>query len=361
MSTPLVILAAGGTGGHVFPAEALAGALAARGFRLALVTDDRGSAYGGTLGTLETHRLPIRKMTGTLLRRLVGAASLLPGYLAARRLLARLKPAAVVGFGGYPSLPTMFAAAPKGRTAIHEQNAVLGRVNRLVADRVDAVATSFAGTKGAGANAALVGNPVRAAVQALRDGPYATPGPDEKLRLLVTGGSQGAAIFGRVVPAAIALLSPDQRRRLAIVQQTRAEDAASVQTHYRTLGLDATVAPFFADLPQLMADAHLVIARAGASTVAELACIGRPALLVPYMHATDDHQTANAQALAATGAAWLVPEPQFSSDDLAARLANLLATPAALGGMAQAARAFGRPDAAERLADLVQRLAEGTR
>jgi UDP-N-acetylglucosamine--N-acetylmuramyl-(pentapeptide) pyrophosphoryl-undecaprenol N-acetylglucosamine transferase len=255
----------------------------------------------------------------------------------------------------------MFAAAPKGRTAIHEQNAVLGRVNRLVADRVDAVATSFAGTKGAGANAALVGNPVRAAVQALRDGPYATPGPDEKLRLLVTGGSQGAAIFGRVVPAAIALLSPDQRRRLAIVQQTRAEDAASVQTHYRTLGLDATVAPFFADLPQLMADAHLVIARAGASTVAELACIGRPALLVPYMHATDDHQTANAQALAATGAAWLVPEPQFSSDDLAARLANLLATPAALGGMAQAARAFGRPDAAERLADLVQRLAEGTR
>lgn len=361
MSAPLVILAAGGTGGHVFPAEALAGALAARGFRLALVTDDRGSAYGGTLGSLETHRLPIRKMTGTLLRRLIGAASLLPGYLAAHRLLARLKPAAVVGFGGYPSLPTMFAAALKGRTAIHEQNAVLGRVNRLVASRVDAVATSFAETKGAGTNAVLVGNPVRAAVQALRDEPYAPPAPGEKLRLLVTGGSQGAAVFGRVVPAALALLSPDQRRRLALVQQARAEDAASVQTQYRTLGLDATVAPFFADLPRLMAEAHFVIARAGASTVAELACIGRPALLVPYMHATDDHQTANAQALAATGAAWLVPEPQFSADDLAARVANLLAAPAALGDMAQAARRFGRPDAAERLADLVQRLAEGTR
>ncbi len=360
MSARLVILAAGGTGGHVFPAEALAGALAARGFRLALVTDDRGSAYGGTLGTLETHRLPIRKMTGNLLRRLIGAASLLPGYLAARRLLATLKPAAVVGFGGYPSLPTMFAAARKGRTAIHEQNAILGRVNRLVAGRVDAVATSFAETKGVGANAILVGNPVRAAVQALRNAPYTPPAPGEKLRVLVTGGSQGAAVFGRVIPAALALLSPDQRQRLAIVQQTRAEDAASVEAHYRARGLDATVAPFFADLPQRMADAHLVVARAGASTVAELACIGRPALLVPYMHATDDHQTANAQALAATGAAWLVPEPQFSADGLAARLASLLAAPASLGDMAQAARGFGRPDAAERLADLVQRLAEET-
>jgi UDP-N-acetylglucosamine--N-acetylmuramyl-(pentapeptide) pyrophosphoryl-undecaprenol N-acetylglucosamine transferase len=361
MSGRLVILAAGGTGGHVFPAEALAGALAARGFRLALVTDDRGSAYGGTLGTLETHRLPIRKMTGNLLRRLIGAASLLPGYLAARRLLATLKPAAVVGFGGYPSLPTMFAAAPKGRTAIHEQNAILGRVNRLVAGRVDAVATSFAETKGVGANAVRVGNPVRAAVQALRDVPYAPPAAGEKLRVLVTGGSQGASVFGRVVPAALGLLSPEQRQRLAIVQQTRAEDAETVQTQYRTLGLDATVAPFFADLPQRMADAHLVIARAGASTVAELACIGRPALLVPYRYATDDHQTANAQALAATGAAWLVPEPQFAADDLAARLSSLLAAPAALGDMAKAAHGFGRPDAAERLADLVQRLAEETR
>jgi len=361
VSAPLVILAAGGTGGHVFPAEALAGALAARGYRLALVTDDRGSAYGGTLGTLETHRLPIRKMTGNLLRRLIGAASLLPGFFAARRLLARLKPAAVVGFGGYPSLPTMFAAALKVRTTIHEQNAILGRVNRLVSSRIDAVATSFAATKNAGANAVLVGNPVRAAVQALRDKPYAPPAAGEKLRLLVTGGSQGASVFGRVVPAALAKLLPEQRRRVAIVQQTRIEDAETVQTHYRTLGLDATVAPFFVDLPQRMTDAHLVIARAGASTVAELACIGRPALLVPYMHATDDHQTANAQALAAIGAAWLVPEPQFSADDLAARLANLLAAPSALGDMAHAAHAFGRPDAAERLADLVQRLAEGTR
>ncbi|MCA3264370.1 MAG: undecaprenyldiphospho-muramoylpentapeptide beta-N-acetylglucosaminyltransferase [Telmatospirillum sp.] len=361
MSGRLVILAAGGTGGHVFPAEALAGALAARGFRLALVTDDRGSAYGGTLGTLETHRLPIRKMTGNLLRRLIGAASLLPGYLAARRLLAMLKPAAVVGFGGYPSLPTMFAASPMGRTALHEQNAILGRVNRLVASRVDAVATSFAETKGVGTNAVLVGNPVRAAVQALRDTTYAPPVAGEKLRLLVTGGSQGASVFGRVMPAALALLSSDQRQRISIVQQTRAEDAETVQSHYRTLGLDATVAPFFADLPQRMAEAHLVIARAGASTVAELACIGRPALLVPYMHATDDHQTANAQALAATGAAWLIPEPQFSADDLAARISSLLAAPASLSDMAKAAHGFGRPDAAERLADLVQRLAEGTR
>jgi UDP-N-acetylglucosamine--N-acetylmuramyl-(pentapeptide) pyrophosphoryl-undecaprenol N-acetylglucosamine transferase len=359
MTAPLIVLAAGGTGGHVFPAEALAGSLAARGFRLALVTDDRGTAYGGKLGAIETHRLPIRKMTGSLLHRLIGAASLLPGYLAARKILAALKPAAVVGFGGYPSLPTMFAAGTKRRSAIHEQNAVLGRVNRLVAAHVDAVATSFAHTKGVGANAVLVGNPVRANVQALRSENFASPAAGEKLRLLVTGGSQGASVFGRVVPAALALLTPAQRQRIALVQQTRGEDADTVQTHCRTLGLDATVAPFFADLPQRIAHAHLVVARAGASTVAELACIGRPALLVPYAFATDDHQTANAQALAATGAAWLVPEPEFAPADLAARLAALLEDASPLGAMAKAAFDFGRPDAAERLADLVQQLAEG--
>ena len=356
MSAPLVVLAAGGTGGHVFPAEALAGALAKRGFRLALVTDDRGTRYGGALGDIETHRLPIRKMTGKIWQRLLGALSLLPGFFAARKLLGTLQPDAVVGFGGYPSLPTMFAARRRCRTALHEQNAILGRVNRLVAAGVDTVATSFADTKGVGANARHVGNPVRASVQALRANTYELP--HEKFRLLVTGGSQGASVFGRVVPQALALLSPEQRQRFALVQQTRAEDCEAVESRYRTLGMNAEVAPFFADLPQRMANAHLVVARAGASTVAELACIGRPSLLVPYPHATDDHQTANAKAVADAGAAWLVPENDFSAADLAARLAALLADPAPLGAMAGAAHASGKPDAAENLADLVQRLAE---
>lgn len=359
MSAPLVILAAGGTGGHVFPAEALAGSLAARGFRLALVTDDRGTRYGGRLGTLDTHRLPIRRMTGGFLRRFIGALSLVPGYLAARALLGRLKPAAVVGFGGYPSLPTVAAARHRFRTAIHEQNAVLGRVNRLVAGHVDAIATSFARTLGADERATLVGNPVRAAVAALRDAPFALPEPGGTLRVLVTGGSQGAAVFGRVLPAAIALLAPAQRARVAIVQQSRQEDAETIRTGYRTLGFAAEVEPFFADLPQRIADAHLVIARAGASTVAELACIGRPSLLVPLPSATDDHQTANARALADAGGTWLVPEAEFTPADLAARIASLIADPAPLASLAAGARSFGRPDAVDRLADLVQRLAEG--
>jgi len=359
VSGPLVLLAAGGTGGHVFPAEALAGALAARGFRLALVTDDRGTKYGGRLGEIETHRLPIRKMTGGFAKRLVGALSLIPGFFAARALLARLRPAAVVGFGGYPSLPTVAAAQGRVPTALHEQNAVLGRVNRLVAAKADAVATSFAATRGAGANAVLVGNPVRAGVIALRDATFAPPAPGGTIDLLVTGGSQGASVFGRVLPAALALLPAQARARLRLVQQTRAEDRDAVAAALATAGVAAEVAPFFADLPRKIADAHLVVARAGASTIAELACIGRPSLLVPLPSATDDHQTANARALAEAGGAWLVPENEFTAAALAARLETLLADPAPLAAMAAAARGFGRPEAGEKLADLVQRLAEG--
>jgi UDP-N-acetylglucosamine--N-acetylmuramyl-(pentapeptide) pyrophosphoryl-undecaprenol N-acetylglucosamine transferase len=356
MSAPLVILAAGGTGGHVFPAEALAGSLAARGFRLALVTDDRGTRYGGRLGTLDTHRLPIRRMTGGFLRRFIGALSLVPGYLAARALLGRLKPAAVVGFGGYPSLPTVAAARHRFRTAIHEQNAVLGRVNRLVAGHVDAIATSFARTHGADERATLVGNPVRAAVAALRDAPFALPEPGGTLRVLVTGGSQGAAVFGRVLPAAIALLAPAQRARVAIVQQSRQEDAETIRTGYRTLGFAAEVEPFFADLPQRIADAHLVIARAGASTVAELACIGRPSLLVPLPSATDDHQTANARALHATGGAWVMAQADFVAPALTAFLTERMARPDATAAAAEAMHGAGRPEAADRLADAVEDL-----
>lgn len=353
MTAPLVLLAAGGTGGHVFPAEALAGALAARGYRLALVTDDRGARYGGELGRIDIHRLPLGKMTGGLLNKLAGALSLIPGFFAARALIAKLKPDAVVGFGGYPSLPTVAAASmARVPTVLHEQNAVLGRANRLVAGRVDAIAGSFERTRGA-ERAAPVGNPVRPAAIGLRMSTYLIPAPGGELRLLVTGGSQGASIFGRVVPEAVAALAPDLRARLRIVQQTREDDVERIRAAYAAIGVAAEVAPFFVDLPSRIADAQVVIARAGASTVAELACIGRPAILVPYPHATDDHQTANARAFEEAGGAWHVADANFTAADLAGRLAGLFADPSPLARMAQSAWAFGKPDAAERLADLV--------
>lgn len=359
MSAPLVLLAAGGTGGHVFPAEALAGALAARGFRLALITDDRGARYGGELGRIDIHRLPLKKMTGGFARRILGVLSLIPGFFVARQLIAKLRPDAVVGFGGYPSLPTVAAASlARVPTALHEQNAVLGRANRLVARRVDVIAGSFAHTRGA-ERAAHVGNPVRPAAIGLRPSTYIIPVPGGELRLLVTGGSQGASIFGRVVPEAVALLAPEQRARLRIVQQTREDDVERVRAAYAQLGVAAEVAPFFLDLPARIANAQIVVARAGASTVAELACIGRPAILVPYPHATDDHQTANAKALEAAGGAWTIADKDFTAAELASRLTALLADPSPLARMAQASWSFGKPDAAERLADLVAGLAKG--
>ncbi|MBI3452683.1 MAG: undecaprenyldiphospho-muramoylpentapeptide beta-N-acetylglucosaminyltransferase [Rhodospirillales bacterium] len=361
-AAPLIVLAAGGTGGHVFPAEALAGVLQARGYRLALITDRRGAGYGGVLGTVETHRLPVSGMGGGLAGRLRGGLTLGVSVFTALRLLGRLAPAAVVGFGGYPSLPTVFAAAQRGvRTAIHEQNAILGRANRFLAPRVDAIATSFAETRFAGpagqGRVHLTGNPVRAAAIAERARPYTPPVQGGRLRVLVTGGSQGAAVFGRVVPAAVAALPPALRPRLDIVQQCRPDDLESVREAYRAASVWCELSAFFDDLPARIAGAHLVIARAGASTTAELAVIGRPALLVPYPHATDDHQTANARALVCAGGAWLVPNTEFTPPTLAARLAALLTDPEPLIHAATAARSLGRPDAAERLANLVAGLA----
>jgi UDP-N-acetylglucosamine--N-acetylmuramyl-(pentapeptide) pyrophosphoryl-undecaprenol N-acetylglucosamine transferase len=361
-AAPLIVLTAGGTGGHVFPAEALARALAARGYRLALVTDRRGTSYQGALAQIETHRLPVTTLAGSIVQRLRGGLDLALSTMRARSLLRRLRPAVVVGFGGYPSLPAMFAAGQLGiSTAIHEQNAVLGRANRLLVRRVSAVATSFPQVRylpeTVAGRVSLTGNPVRPAVIGLpRDG-YEALGPDGRLRVLVTGGSQGARIFSDVVPAAVMSLPAEQRARLAIVQQCRPEDIENARGTYETADVSAELATFFEDLPARLAQASLVICRAGASTVAELTVIGRPALLVPYPYATDDHQRANAAALTAAGAGWMIPNAEFTPEALAARLASLLADPAPLGAAAAAARALGRPDAAERLADVVMRLA----
>ncbi len=355
----LIALATGGTGGHVFPAEALAAELAERGCRLALITDRRGGAFGGFLGEVETHRVLAGGLAGkSLAQRLQSGPELAIGTWQARRLLRRLKPAVVVGFGGYASVPTMLAACFGGlRTAIHEQNAVLGRANRLMAPRVDRIATCFDTVEGVPAavasKVAWTGMPVRPAVTAVRDQPYPPLDDDTPVRIVIVGGSQGARVLSEVVPAAMGRLDDPMKRRLRLAQQCRPEDLDSVREAYRKLEIEAELDSFFADLPERLADAHLVIGRSGASAVAEATAIGRPSILIPYPHAIDNHQMRNAHAVDAAGAGWLIPEDAFNAAALAGRLDSLIGLPAILDKAAQCARSVGRSDAAERLADMV--------
>lgn len=355
-----IVLAAGGTGGHVFPAEALAEVLLRRGRRLAFVTDRRGSSWSGALAGIETHHLSVLAPVGGFGRKIASGMSMIAGVFAARRLLRRLDPAAVVGFGGYPALAPTLAGSQLGiPVVIHEQNAVLGRANRVVSRRATAIATSFPSVRflPEGPTVRLIGNPVRPAMLALRGGVYRAPVRDGKLAILVTGGSQGAAIFATVVPDAIGRLPPALRARIEIVQQARPENLDAVRAAYAALGVDAVVESFFTDLAERLRDAQLVICRAGASTVTELAVAGRPAILVPFPFAMDDHQNANAAALADAGGGWHVPNSAFTAEDLAQRLMLFLNDGEPLAKAAAAAHQFGRPDAAERLADLVEEFA----
>ena len=362
MSQPLALLAAGGTGGHVFPAEALAQVLMDRGWRLGLVTDRRGHAYGGTLGSLETFRIAAGGIAGRgLMSKVRAVAELGLGVIQARAILKRQRPAVVVGFGGYASVPTMVAATMLGiPTAIHEQNGVLGRANRLLAGRVKRIATSYAHVQHVDPawqpKLVHTGMPVRAAVAALRDTPYPALAEGQPVHLLVLGGSQGARVLSEIIPAALATLPEPLRARLKVSQQCRPEDLEMVRAAYAGTGIDATLESFFSDVPERMAAAHLVVARSGASTVAELTALGRPAILVPYPHAIDDHQTANARAVDEAGGAWLMPQPAFTSEALAGRLESLFTQPGTLARAAGCARAAGRPDAAALLADLVAAL-----
>jgi UDP-N-acetylglucosamine--N-acetylmuramyl-(pentapeptide) pyrophosphoryl-undecaprenol N-acetylglucosamine transferase len=350
-----VVLATGGTGGHVFPAEALAGELEARGVPFTLVTDSRGRQWQGALSRQPIHYIHSASPGGSLGAKLKALLSLGRGLFDAWRALGRIGPAAVVGFGGYASVPTMIAARLRRMPAmVHEQNAVLGKANRLVLGGVAKVATSFAPTRFVGEDRArLVGNPVRDAVRALRSTSYRAPGPDRVIDLLVFGGSQGAASFSQVIPEALLSLEQTMRARLRLVQQCRPEDLQKVRSIYLQANVIAELAPFFADLPQRLASAHLVIGRSGASTVAELATIGRPSILIPYPYAADDHQTANARAYEATGACIVIPHAEFTAPTLAAHLRALFEAPERMAAMAAAAHAVGRPDAAARLADLV--------
>jgi UDP-N-acetylglucosamine--N-acetylmuramyl-(pentapeptide) pyrophosphoryl-undecaprenol N-acetylglucosamine transferase len=359
-SRPLVFVAAGGTGGHLFPAEALAVALMQRGVIVDLVTDERANHYGNFPGRT-THIVPSATFAGTNPVRLAGAAiKLCRGVITSLSLMKRLRPAAVVGFGGYPTLPPLFAAGMRKIPAvIHEANGVLGRANRLLGRRVQAIATGFSGLLARdprfGFKVTHTGNPIRpAVVEAAK-----TPWPDTtgELRILVFGGSQGARVMADVVPAAIELVPMALRARLSVTQQARDEDMARVQAAYERFGLAAEVQPFFRDLPARIAASHLVISRSGASTVAELAAIGRPAILVPLPHALDQDQRANAAMLERAGGAILMDQVRFTPGNVAAEIARLAASPGTLAGMAAAAKAQGVLDAADRLADVVMRVA----
>jgi len=356
-----VLVAAGGTGGHLFPAEALAAALIKRAISVHLVTDRRAAHFGGGFGDDTIHVVASATLRGrSPLSVARTAAALGLGLAQSWALIGRLKPAAVVGFGGYPTVPPVLASVWRGLpTLIHDANAVLGRANRFLAPRVTAIATTFPNilrdTPELGAKATLTGNPVRPAVVAAAATPY--PAVGDILRLLVFGGSQGARIMADVIPAAISLLEPALRGRLAIAQQTREEDLQRVRSAYSGLALSAEVAPFFADLPARMAAGHLVIARSGAGTVAELSAIGRPAILVPLPHAIDQDQLANAGVLERSGAAIRLVQKEFTPQRLADEITALAAAPQRLQDMAAAARSLGRRDAADRLAELVLRVA----
>ena len=361
MTAPHLVIAAGGTGGHMFPAQALAQEMLRRGWRVTLSTDARGARYAGGFPEAVARR-EVRAATfarGGALAKLAAPALIGAGIAENAAWFLRERPAAVAGFGGYPSLPALAAAVLTGRPRlIHEQNGVLGRVNRAFAGRVAAVACGSWPVTNApdGARLERIGNPLRDAAREAAETPYAPPG-DGPLRLLAFGGSQGASVFADKIPKAFALLPEPLRARLSITQQAREGEVAEVRAAYARLGVEAEVAPFFADMPARIAAAQLVICRAGASTVAELTAIGRPSLLVPYPSAMDDHQTANAKPLAEAGAAILLPQSGLTAAALSSHIRAILDDPAEAARMAAAARALGLPDAAARLADLVERVA----
>jgi UDP-N-acetylglucosamine--N-acetylmuramyl-(pentapeptide) pyrophosphoryl-undecaprenol N-acetylglucosamine transferase len=353
------ILAAGGTGGHMVPAAALAEELARRGHHVALVSDDRGVRFPGLFEDVETHVLPAGRLGGGPLGWIKAAGKMLAGRSLALKLYKKLEPSCVIGFGGYPALPALLAAFRAGvPTIVHEQNAVLGRVNRFVGDRVDAIATSYETVERLKdswrGKTHLVGNPVRESVLALRNRPYPILEEDGIFRVLVTGGSQGASILSQVVPDGLALLPVHFRRRMQVTHQARLEDIEQVRAKYLAHAIPAEIATYLPDLPEHLAWSHIVIARAGASTISELTAAGRPAILVPLPSATDDHQTANAREITAAGGARTISQRAFTATELAKQIQKLGLDPQALENAAKKARSCGRPNAARDLADLVE-------
>jgi UDP-N-acetylglucosamine--N-acetylmuramyl-(pentapeptide) pyrophosphoryl-undecaprenol N-acetylglucosamine transferase len=362
MGKGVILLSAGGTGGHLFPAEALAHELTARGWEIHLATDDRAERFAGKFPAKTIHS--IRSATFGSKNPIALARTfwrIWQGVRQASVVIRDIKPKAVIGFGGYPTLPPLYAATRRGvPTLIHEQNAVMGRANKALAARVSAVAGGFLSGDGRHADKIVVtGNPVRPAVIAAAEVGYGPSGDGQPFNLLVFGGSQGAQFFSEAVPAAIAELPSSLRSRLRVVQQARAEDEAGVRAAYAKLGVPAEISPFFGDMADRMARAHLVVSRSGASTVAEIAAIGRPALLVPYPHALDHDQAANARALADAGGAEICPQASLTPQSVASKLSGLMANPSLCATMAAASRSVGRPNATMLLADLAEAIASG--
>lgn len=352
------VVAAGGTGGHMFPAEALARELQARGWRVVLATDRRGEQYAHAFPAEERLALDAATGRGALGMARAGMA-ILRGVTQARAALSRLDAAVVVGFGGYPSAPALLAALSQRRpTLLHEQNAVLGRTNRWLAPYVGAVAASFPNLQrvpqAVGARVTLVGNPVRPDIRALQDRPFVAPAPEGPIHVLVTGGSQGARILAETAPRALAALPEILRTRLKVRQQARAESLGAARQIYLEAGIDAEVAPFFRDMAARLSQTHLLIGRAGASTCSELAVAGVPSLLVPLKIATDDHQRFNALSLVEAGGAEILLEDDVAVDRMAAMLERLLSDPGRLAEMSAGARSAALPDATTRLADMVE-------
>ena len=358
------VLAAGGTGGHMVPAHALAAELKSRGHGVLLITDDRGARFPGLFEGVPVHILPAGRLGGGPIGWLKAARAVVAGRGEAKRLYKDHRPDAVVGFGGYPAFPSLLAAsARKIPTVLHEQNAVLGRVNRLLAGEAEAIGTAYDTVERLKPKFAdktvLVGNPVRDSIARLGELPFPPFDEIAPLKILITGGSQGATVLGEVVPEGLGLLQPSLRRRLQVVHQCRPDDIERVRKTYAELGIPAELMTYIEDMPEKLADAHLVIGRAGASTIAELTAAGRPAILIPFPAATDDHQTANAREMTAAGGARTIQQTGFTPTVLARQIEAMAADPVALNNAAARALSVGRPHAARDLADLVERVGNG--
>ena len=358
------VLAAGGTGGHMVPAHALAAELRSRGHGVLLITDDRGARFPGLFEGVPVHILPAGRIGGGPIGWLKALNSIVKGRAQAKRLYREHGPDAVVGFGGYPAFPSLLAASSmKIPTVLHEQNAVLGRVNRLLAGEAEAIGTAYDKVERLksrnAAKSVLVGNPVREEIARLGELPFPPFDEIAPLKILITGGSQGATILGQVVPEGLALLQPSLRRRLQIVQQCRPDDIERIRKRYAELGIPAELLTYIEDMPDKLADAHLVIGRAGASTIAELTAAGRPAILIPFAAATDDHQTANAREMTQAGGARTIQQSGFTPTVLARQIEAMAADPIALNNAAARALSVGRPHAARDLADVVERVGNG--
>jgi UDP-N-acetylglucosamine--N-acetylmuramyl-(pentapeptide) pyrophosphoryl-undecaprenol N-acetylglucosamine transferase len=358
------VLAAGGTGGHMVPAHAVAAELRSRGHGVLLITDERGARFPGLFDNVPVHVLPAGRLGGGPIGWLKAAGSVIRGRAEAKRLYRDHRPDAVVGFGGYPAFPALLAAsAMKIPTVLHEQNAVMGRVNRLLVSEAEAVGVAYDEIDRLKprdrAKTVVVGNPVREEIARLGEMPFPPFDEVAPLKILVTGGSQGAAILSQVVPEGLGMLDPSLRRRLQVVQQCRPDDIERVRSQYAALGIPAELMTYIEDMAAKLGDCHLMIGRAGASTIAELTAAGRPAILVPYAAATDDHQTANAREIVKAGGARAIKQENFTPDVLARQIEALAMDPVALNNAAARALSVGRPHAARDLADLVERVGNG--